>query len=118
MLNSRAVPGMALRTESAAPAHIGPYRVLREIGRGGLGVVYLADRSDGEFHKHVAIKLITGVRGDGDLEVRFRRERQILATLEHPGIARLLDGGATGEGQPYFVMEFIEGLLLPAHCAE
>ena len=114
VLNSQAAPGAALRAPAPLPAQIGPYRVIREIGRGGMGVVYLGERADGEFRKSVAIKLITtGVRDPG-LERRFRRERQILATLEHPGIARMLDGGATSEGQPYFVMEYVEGQSLPA----
>jgi len=116
VLNSQAAPGAALRAPAPLPAQIGPYRVICEIGRGGMGVVYLGERADGEFRKSVAIKLITtGVRDPG-LERRFRRERQILATLEHPGIARMLDGGATSEGQPYFVMEYVEGQSLPAWC--
>ncbi len=87
----------------------GPYRVLREIARGGMGAVYLAERVDGEFQRRVALKLIK--RGmDTDLVLqRFRAERQILATLEHPHIARLLDGGSTEDGRPYFIMEYIEG---------
>jgi serine/threonine protein kinase/tetratricopeptide (TPR) repeat protein len=87
----------------------GPYRVLREIARGGMGAVYLAERVDGEFERRVALKLIK--RGmDTDLVLqRFRAERQILATLEHPNIARLLDGGSTDDGRPYFIMEYIEG---------
>jgi tetratricopeptide (TPR) repeat protein len=116
LLDSGAMPGAAVRAEAPPPAVIGPYRVLREIGRGGMGVVYLADRSDGEYRKLVAIKLITNGWRDAGLERRFRRERQILAQLDHPGIARLLDGGATAEGQPYFVMEYIEGLALLEYC--
>ena len=81
-----------------------------------MGVVYLADRSDGEYQKLVAIKLITNGWRDAGLERRFRRVGQILAQLDHPGIARLLDGGATSEGQPYFVMEYIEGLALLEYC--
>jgi eukaryotic-like serine/threonine-protein kinase len=116
LLNSALAPGAALRTESPAPETIGPYRVVSEIGRGGMGVVYLAERSDGEYQKRVAIKLITtGMRHAG-LERRFRRERQILAQLEHPGIARLLDGAATVDGQPYLVMEYVEGMPLLAYC--
>jgi len=118
LLNTQASPGASLRGETPAPEHIGPYRVLRELGRGGMGVVYLGERADGEFRKQVAIKLITSGLRDPDLERRFRRERQILATLEHDGIARLLDGGTTAEGQPYFVMEFIEGAPLPVYCRE
>ena len=111
-------PGAALRAPDPSPSQIGPYSVLREIGRGGMGVVYLAERADGEFRKRVAIKLITGGLRDPEVERRFRRERQILATLEHPGIARLLDGGTTDEGHPFFVMEYIEGVALPAYCVQ
>lgn len=95
---------------------IGPYKILRELGRGGMGVVYLADRADGEFHKKVAIKLLHN-RGDEQLIARFRLERQILADLEHPNIARLLDGG-TIDGTPYVVMEYIEGQSLRATLKE
>lgn len=89
---------------------IGSYRVVHEIGRGGMGAVYLAMRADDEFRKQVAIKLIK--RGmDTDFVLRrFRNERQILASLDHHNIARLLDGGTTDDGLPYFVMEFIQGL--------
>jgi eukaryotic-like serine/threonine-protein kinase len=115
-LNSAVAPGRALRADTPAPESIGPYRLAGEIGRGGMGVVYLAERDDGEYRKRVAIKLITGAMRHAGLERRFRRERQILAQLEHPGIARLLDGGATAEGQPYFVMEHVEGLPLLQYC--
>ena len=95
---------------------IGVYRLKREIGRGGMGAVYLAERADGEFHQKVAIKLIK--RGmDSDFIIRrFRHERQILASFEHPFIARLLDGGTTNDGVPYFVMEFVEGETLYTYC--
>lgn len=88
---------------------IGAYRLTKEIGRGGMGAVYLAERADGEFYQRVAIKLIK--RGmDSDFIIRrFRHERQILASFEHPFIARLLDGGTTRDGVPYFVMEYVEG---------
>ena len=116
-LDSRAVPGAALRPDlNPPPESIGPYKILHEIGRGGMGVVYLGERADGEYRKQVAIKLITTGRGDQAMIRRFRRERQILAQFEHPGIARLLDGGATSEGQPYFVMEYIEGFPLLNYC--
>jgi tetratricopeptide (TPR) repeat protein len=82
-----------------------------------MGVVYLGARADGEYQKQVAIKLITSGWRHAGLERRFRRERQILAQLDHPGIARLLDGGSTADGQPYFVMEYIEGLGLLEYCA-
>ena len=88
---------------------IGPYRLVDEIGRGGMGTVYRGERIDGEFTQEVAVKLLR--RGlDSDFIVkRFRHERQILASFEHPFIARLLDGGTTSDGIPYFVMEYIRG---------
>lgn len=88
---------------------IGPYKLLEEISSGGMGTVYLAVRDDAEYQQFVALKLIK--RGmDTELIVgRFRNERQILANLEHPNIARLLDGGSTTDGLPYLVMEYIEG---------
>src|SRR5690349_10203934 len=94
----------------------GPYRIVREIARGGMGAVYLAERADGQFTQQVAIKLIK--RGmDTDLVVdRFRAERQILASLDHPNIARLLDGGTTDDGRPYFVMEFIDGVPIDEYA--
>jgi serine/threonine-protein kinase len=88
---------------------IGAYRILREIGRGGMGNVYLAARADDTFQKLVAIKIIRRGMDLDDIVQRFRRERQILAILDHPNIGRLLDGGATDDGLPYFVMEYIEG---------
>src|SRR5262249_19207246 len=88
---------------------VGTYRILREIGRGGMGNVYLAARADDEFQKLVAVKIIRCGMDLDDVVQRFRAERQILAMLDHPNIARLLDGGATEDGLPYFVMEYIEG---------
>jgi len=89
--------------------HVGPYRIEREIGHGGMGTVYEAWRADGEFQHRVAIKLIkSGLERDFVLR-RFRNERQILAALDHPNIGRLLGGGTTPDGNPYFVMEYIEG---------
>jgi serine/threonine protein kinase/tetratricopeptide (TPR) repeat protein len=95
---------------------LGAYRIEKEIGRGGMGTVYLASRADNVFQRRVAIKIIKhGLSSDFILQ-RFRHERQILANLDHPNIARLLDGGATLSGQPYFVMEYIEGLPFYAYC--
>jgi eukaryotic-like serine/threonine-protein kinase len=96
---------------------IGPYRIVRELGRGGMGTVYLAERADEQYEKQVAIKLIK--RGmDTDSVLRhFRNERQILAGFDHPNIARLFDGGTTNDGLPYFVMEYIEGLPINEYCA-
>lgn len=95
---------------------LGSWRLLKEIGSGGMGAVFLAERSDGHFDQRVAIKLIRGVP-DAETFLHFARERQILARLQHPDIARLLDGGATPGGQPYLVMEHIEGIPIERHCA-
>src|SRR5262245_58029642 len=95
---------------------IGAYEIAREIGRGGMGAVYLAARADDEFQKQVAIKIVAAPLGDRDLLLRFRRERQILAELEHPLIARLLDGGTTEEGLPYLVMEYVDGIRIDEYC--
>jgi eukaryotic-like serine/threonine-protein kinase len=95
--------------QSMLGRHVGPYRIEREIGHGGMGTVYEALRADGEFQHRVAIKLIkSGLDRDFVLR-RFRNERQILAALDHPNIGRLLGGGTTQDGNPYFVMEYIEG---------
>ncbi len=92
-----------------AGRRIGPWRIEREIGRGGMGAVYLAERADGAFEQRVALKLIKRGLDTDEILARFRRERQILARLEHPNIARLLDGGATEDGLPWFAMEYVEG---------
>ncbi|HEX4439719.1 MAG TPA: protein kinase, partial [Thermoanaerobaculia bacterium] len=100
---------------SATGRRIGAYELLEEIGRGGMGTVYLARRHD-DFDKRVAIKLVRS--GASDLEAlrRFVSERRIAARLEHPNIAQLLDGGAMPEGEPYFVMEHVQGEPLLADC--
>jgi len=98
--------------------HIGPYRLIREIGHGGMGSVYLAARADEQYESKVAIKLVRpGLDTDFILR-RFRRERQILARLEHPNITRLFDGGTIDEGIPYLVMEYIDGAWITRHAAE
>lgn len=97
---------------------IGHYRVLHRIGRGGMGVVYLAVRADDEYRKQVALKLLKPGMDSEEIVRRFRTERQILAGLDHPNIARLLDGGTTAEGLPYFVMEYVEGRPILDFCAE
>src|SRR6266496_2368016 len=89
---------------------IGAYAIVRELGRGGMGAVYLAERADGQFEKRVAIKVLKRGTDTDEVLRRFRMERQILANLEHPNITRLLDAGTTADGLPYFVMEFIEGM--------
>ena len=97
---------------------IGSYRVVRELGRGGMGVVYEAVRTGDEFSRRVAIKILSSGWSASTLAERFRFERQVLAGLDHPGIARLYDAGATDDGVPYFVMEFIDGRPVDAWCRE
>ncbi len=105
-----------------APIHgargerIGPYELIRPIGRGGMGSVYLAVRADDTFRKQVALKVVKRGMDTDFVLSRFRHERQILAALEHPNIARLLDGGATNDGLPYFVMEYVEGKPITEFC--
>jgi len=94
--------------------HIGPYKVLRELGRGGMGVVYLAERDDGQFRRRVAIKVVRSGFDDGQIQRRFVAERQILASLSHPNIAQLLDGGVTDGQLPYLVMEYVDGQPITA----
>lgn len=95
---------------------VGAYQLVRQLGSGGMGTVYLAVRADAEFRKHVAIKLIRKGMESDLVADRFRKERQILASLEHANIARLFDGGATADGQPYLVMEFVEGQPIDEYC--
>src|SRR5574341_376668 len=97
---------------------LGAYEIVREVGRGGMGAVYEAVRADKEFTKRVAIKLVKRGMDTDFILRRFRTERQILAALDHPNIARLLDGGTTDDGLPYFVMEFIAGQPLYQYCDE
>ena len=96
---------------------IGAYRIERVLGRGGMGAVFLAERDDGEYQQQVALKVM---RRDlferEDLMARLRRERQIMASLDHEHVARLLDGGVDGKGRPYIVMEYIEGETIDAYC--
>ena len=103
---------------SAVGRCIGPYQIVREIGRGGMGVVYLAVRADDEYHRQVAIKLAWPGHESSQMLRRFRQERQILANLDHPNIARLLDGGTTEDGLPYVVMEYIAGAPITNYCDE
>ncbi len=101
---------------SDAAARVGPFRVLREIGRGGMGVVYLGERVDGGFTQQVALKIAAPGAASDALARRFERERQIVASLDHPHIARLVDGGRTEDGRPYFAMEFVDGERIDQHC--
>jgi serine/threonine protein kinase len=97
---------------SIAGRRIGPYRLVRRLGQGGQGTVFEAARDDGAFHQRVAIKVVKWDMDSAPARDRFRRERQRLAALEHPYIARLLDGGEAEDGTPYLVMEFVEGKTL------
>jgi len=99
-------------------SRFGPYRLMAALGEGGMGAVYRAERVDGEMTQEVAIKLVKGGMNTRSMLLRFRSERQILARLEHPNIARLLDGGTTAPGVPYLVMEYIRGRPITAYCAE
>src|SRR5215207_1249690 len=97
-------------TTGAIPDRIGPYRIEREIGRGGMGVVYLAERDDPTFRQRVALKVVRGSLDDSRAHVaRFLTERQLLVSLEHPHVARLFDGGVTSDGLPYYTMAYCEG---------
>src|SRR6185503_1711420 len=97
---------------------IGPYRVTDEIGRGGMGAVYLAVRNDDEYQRHVSIKLVKRGMDTDVILRRFRNERQILANLDHQNIARLFDGGTTDDGRPYLVMEYVEGRAIQRYADE
>jgi len=97
---------------------IGSYRIIRELGCGGMGIVYLAERADGQFHQRAALKLLSGAFISDYQIHRFLAERQILASLNHDNISRLLDGGVTENGQPYFVMEYVKGVPIDRYCYE
>ncbi len=105
-----------LRAEPAKPGdRIGPFQVVRELGRGGMAAVYLAERADGQLEQKVALKLSQHVASEVTLQ-RFHQERQILASLEHPSIARLIDAGLTDGGRPYFAMEVVDGETIDVYC--
>ncbi len=95
---------------------LGPWRIVRELARGGMGAVYLAERADGQFEQTAALKVIRGGMDSAEVRRRFLAERRILARLEHPNIARLLDGGLTSDGRPWFAMEYVAGEPLIAHA--
>ncbi len=104
------------REQGELPQRIGPYLIIRQIGEGGMGAVYEARRDDDNYHQRVAIKIVRGSIRSSSVERRFRRERQILATLNHPNIAVLLDGGVCLDHTPYLVMEFVDGLAIDSYC--
>jgi serine/threonine-protein kinase len=106
----------AAATLTTPVQQIGPYRLIKEIGAGGMGSVFLAER-EGDFDQRVAIKIVRGIISRDALQ-RFRSERQILASLQHPNIARLLDGGTMPDGTPYLVMEFVDGVPIDQYCRD
>jgi non-specific serine/threonine protein kinase/serine/threonine-protein kinase len=113
---SKVLQQAAEEMQESMPARIGPYAVHKQLGTGGMGAVYLASRADQSYSMQVAIKVIRrGMETDKILQ-RFRREREIVASLDHPNIARLLDGGATEDGRPYIVMEYVEGISIDRWC--
>jgi tetratricopeptide (TPR) repeat protein len=99
-----------------AEGRVGSYRLVSQLGKGGMGEVWLAERADEAYSKKVAIKFISGFGGNREAAEWFRRERQALAKLEHPHIARLLDGGETADGRPYLVMEYVDGVPIDEYC--
>jgi len=105
-------------SESLSGTWLGVWRVLKEIGRGGMGTVYLACRDDDHFQKHVAIKVVKWGMDTAEMVNRFRHERQILAHLDHPYIARLIDGGSTSMGRPFLVMEYVQGRPIDLYCRQ
>lgn len=117
------VAEIAEELDAPPPPHgrgssVGAYRLLGPLGEGGMGLVYLAERKDGQFEHQVAVKVLRqGLQGE-EAGRRFLQERRILARLQHPGIARLLDGGVTPDGSPFFVMERVEGRPVTAYCDE
>ncbi len=103
-------------SQSLAGSRVGPYQIIRELGRGGMGIVCLAERTDQQYRQQVAIKLLWPGVNQAEIIRRFRRERQILANLHHPNIAQLYDGGTTEDGRPYFVMEHVTGQPITQYC--
>src|SRR5450432_2937494 len=95
---------------------IGPYRILRTLGVGGMGEVFLAERADAEFEQQVAIKVVFGGTVSRSVQSRLKVERQILAQLDHPNIAHLTDGGSLPDGTAYIVMEYVDGVPIDAFC--
>jgi len=120
VLNRALVPSLGLEEElqfRIPPGkRIGPYEIIEEIATGGMGAVYRAVRADGQYKQQVALKIVRGDLGAELTAGRFRNERQILATLNHPNIAKILDGGTTADGLPYFAMEYIEGVPIIEYC--
>ncbi len=106
----------SLSSETLIGTQFGSYTIIEKIGEGGMGVIFLAERSDGTFNHRVAIKIIRNGRATEENIQRFKREQQILARLNHPGIAQLYDGGVTEEGFPYIIMEYVDGMPITEYC--
>jgi serine/threonine-protein kinase len=117
-LDAALVDAVTGSADSLPGGRIGAYRIVRELGRGGMGAVFLAERADGEYEGQVAIKVSREGPGADEMLRRLRAERQILANLQHRNIARLLDGGTTTRGAPYVVMEYVEGTRIDRYCDE
>src|SRR5580692_7966953 len=103
---------------ATAGRRFGAWQTVRLLGRGGMGEVWLSERADGQHEQQAALKILSPYLAAPDSLQRFRRERQLLARLEHPNIARLLDGGLSSQGEPYLVMEYVEGTRLDRYCEE
>ena len=114
----RGIVSQAALAEAEAPQRVGPYRVIRKLGEGGMGSVYLSSRDDDLYQKQVAIKVIRAGLLDSAMVSRFELERQILAGLTHPNVAQLFDAGTTTIGQPYVVMEYVEGTPIDQYCRD
>src|ERR1051325_8242431 len=100
------------------PSYCGRYRIIRQIGSGGMGVVFLAERCDGELQQKVAVKLLRAGADRPSWRERFLKERQLLAYLNHPSIVHLLDAGHTGDGRPYLAMEYVDGVAIDVYAAD
>ena len=100
---------------TAKPTSIGPYKILEEIGEGGMGVVYHAEQTR-PFRRRVALKVVKPGMDSGAVITRFESERQALALMDRPGVAKVFDAGTTGQGRPYFVMEHVAGIPITEHC--
>lgn len=121
--SAEALAADVMEAEAATPVDdlppgsaVGPYRIIREIGRGGMGTVYLAERSDDTYDRRVALKVVKRGMDTAEVVTRFRREGRILARLEHPSIARMYDADVTADGRPYLVLEHVDGLPIDAFC--
>jgi non-specific serine/threonine protein kinase/serine/threonine-protein kinase len=115
-VDGRSLSAQANTIRACIGSRVGVYELVEEIGQGGMGSVYRAARADGQYEKQVAVKLVRSGYDTSSVLERFRQERQILASLDHPNIARLLDGGTTDDGIPYLVMELIEGIPVDEYC--